>query len=355
MKTLKLLAMSLIAALAFTACDNDDDPAVIIDPVFEQEIVVLNNGNWGANDANILRYSLTADKTLPQAFLAANGRQLGDLGQDIAVVGQDIYIAVNGSQVVFVTDRNFQVQHEIVATEGETKLSPRYFCVVDKKVYVTYYEGYLGEINTKDYTVRTTPVGNSPEGVAYADGTLYVANSGGANYPNYDNTLSVVDAKTFKETDRIEVNLNPQNVIASPDGKTLFVNSFGNYADIPAKLQSISTTSHAVSDLDYTDVKSICQGSGDNLYVVTGGYDENWNVAGQIHLHDMKTNTPRGLFVDNLFSNYYSISFSNGYVCVGLSDYKTNGDVLVYDDKANFVTRFDAQGLNPQKVLVFGK
>lgn len=40
---------------------------------------------------------------------------------------------------------------------------------------------------------------------------------------------------------------------------------------------------------------------------------------------------------------------------IGLSDYQTNGDVIVYDEAGHFVTRFDAQDLNPQKVLVFGK
>lgn len=351
MKNLKVLAMALIAALAFAACDSDD-PEVIdpIDPVLSNEVLILNNGNWGANDANVLSYNLETETALPQVFFAANKRQLGDLGQDIVELENgDFFIAVNGSQVVFVTDHNLKVKAEVVVNDGDAKLSPRSLCVVGDKVYVTYYEGFLGEINTTNYSVRTTPVGNSPEGLAYADGKLYVANSGGALYPNYDNTVSVVDAKSFREEKRIEVNLNPQMIVASSDGAALYVNSFGNYADIPARLQRISVTSGEVTDLDYTDVKAICAGPADVLYVATGAYNDLWQVTGYVNRHDMKSNTPMGLLFEEPVLNFYSLSYSQGLVFVGASDYKTNGDVYIYDEQGTRLAKFDAQGLNPQK------
>lgn len=346
MKHLKLLALALIAALSFASCDNDEIPEG--DP----NILVLNNGNWGANDANILGYDSRTDTSMPFLFKKANGQQLGDLGQDIIAVGDKLYIAVNGSQVIFVTDRDLHIIERIEATANDTRLSPRSLCYVDKKVYVTYYEGYLGEINTKDYSVRTTAVGNSPEGLAYADGRIYVANSGGALYPNYDKTISVVDAKTFAEIQKIDVNLNPQNIVASADGHSLYVNSFGNYGDVPARLQcvSIAGSDYTVSDLDYVDVKAITAGKADDLYVVTGGYDENWQVQGTINVYNMKDRKQTAVFPDAI-ANFYSISYSGGNVFVGTSDYQTNGDVRMYDRTGLHLATFDAQGLNPQKAI----
>lgn len=345
------MAMALVVALAFTACDSDDpEGPEIIDPVLSDEVYILNNGNWGANDANVLRYNIATEAAQPQAFYATNQRQLGDLGQDIVELENgDFYIAVNGSQIVFVTDHNLKVKAEVVANDGDAKLSPRSLCAVGDKVYVTYYEGFLGEISTTNYSVRTTPVGNSPEGLAYADGKFYVANSGGALYPNYDNTVSVVDAKNFREEKRIEVNLNPQMIVASSDGAALYVNSFGNYADVSAKLQRISVTSGEVTDLDYTDVKAICAGPADVLYVATGAYNDLWQVTGYVNRHDMKTNTPQGLLFEEPVLNFYSLSYSQGLLFVGASDYKTNGDVYIYDEAGTFLRKIDAEGLNPQK------
>lgn len=346
MKQLKLLALALIAALSFASCDNDEIPEGA------PNLLVLNNGNWGANDANILGYDTRTETATPFLFQKANGQQLGDLGQDIIAVGDKFYIAVNGSQVVFVTDRDLHIVQRIEATENGTRLSPRYLCCVDKKVYVTYYEGYLGEINTKDYSVRTTAVGNSPEGLAYVDGYIYVANSGGALFPNYDKTVSVVDAKTFAEVRKIDVNLNPQNVIASADGHSIYVNSFGNYGDVPAIVEriAIDDPNYSVSALDYTDVKAITAGKDNDLYVVTGGYDENWQVQGTVNVYNMKDRKQTATFPDAI-TNFYSISYSGGNVFVGTSDYKTNGDVIMYDRTGLRLATFDAQGLNPQRVV----
>lgn len=349
MKHLKLLAWALLAALSFTSCDNDD-----IDPIepTSSNILVLNNGNWGANDANILGYDFNTQESTPFLFKTANGQQLGDLGQDIIAVGDKLYIAVNGSQVIFVTDHDLRIVQRIEATADGTRLSPRSLCSVGDVVYVTYYEGYLGEISTKDYSLRTTAVGNSPEGLAYADGRIYVANSGGALYPDYDHTISVVDAKAFTEVQKIDVNLNPQSIVASADGRSLYVNSFGNYGDVPARLQcvSIAGADYSVSDLSYTDVKAICAGADDELYVVTGGYDENWQVQGHVNVYSMKERKQTAVFPDAI-ANYYSISYSSGYVFVGTSDYQTNGDVRMYDRTGILLANFDAQGLNPQKVI----
>lgn len=349
MKQLKLMAMALVAALAFTACDSDDPDEPIIDPVIYPDMLVLNNGNWGANDANVLAHFTEDDGFVANIFAEVNGRQMGDLGQDMVVVGDEIYVAMNGSQVIYVTDKLMQVKHEIVATAGDMKLSPRYFCVAGDKVYVTYYEGFLGEINTKDYTVRTTAVGNSPEGLAYVGGKIFVANSGGALYPNYENTISVVDAAKFVEEEKIEVNLNPQMIVASTDGTTLYVNSFGDYAAVPAMLQTVSVASYKVSDLQYTDVKGICAGPADVLYVVTGSYNDQWQVTGTVNVYDTKAGADKGALFAEPVANYYSVSYSNGCVFVGASDYKTNGDVYVYDTKGQLLKHFDSQGLNPIK------
>lgn len=351
MKNLKLLAMAFVAALALASCTSDD-PEVDepIDPVLCNDVLILNNGNWGANDANILGYNLETGVASPLLFQKTNGVALGDLGQDVvAAPNGDLYIAVNGSQAVFVTDKSLRVKQMIIATIKGEKLSPRYLAVAGDKVYVTYYEGYLGQISMKDFSVLTTPVGNSPEGLACVGDHIYVANSGGALYPDYDNTISVVDAKSFKEVEKIEVNLNPQMIVASSDGAALYVNSFGNYADVPARLQRISVAGRDVTDLEYTDVKAICAGPADVLYVATGAYNDLWQVTGYVNRHDMKSNTPMGLLFDEPVVNFYSLSYSQGFVFVGASDYQTNGDVYIYDEQGSRLAKFDAQGLNPQK------
>lgn len=351
MKTLRIICFAAFAALTFTACEKDK-------PVEPQTgikgILVLNNGNWGANDASLSLYDIDTKTPAGDLFFTANNRHLGDLGQDMAVVGDDLYISVNGSQVIFVTDRELKIKKTIVAEESGFKLSPRTFATGGGKVYVTYYEGYLGEIDPASYSVRTTAVGPNPDGVAYVGGKLYVANSGGY-LPGFNNTVSVVDASSFKEVSTIEVNCNPAAVVAGGNGKYVYVNSFGNYADIRPKLQVIDVASSKVSDVDYTDVKNIAMGKDSEFLVVTGDYDGNMEIAGSIWRHDADANSKAGKFTDSVISPYYSISADpgTGYVFVGTSDYTTNGDVWWFDANGKLQDRFDSKGLNPLKVICF--
>lgn len=348
MKSIKLIP-AILLGLAFCSCDNSSKEEITS---AGSGTYILNNGNWGSNDSNIGVYSPSGKTFTADAFKAANGQSLGDLGQDITGLGEDIYIAVNGSQTIFVTDSGLKIKKQINIHQDGTRLSPRYFTTSGSKVYVTCYEGYVGEI-TSDYGVRLCAVGPNPEGIAAAGGNLYVANSGGMAYPAYNNTVSVVSTSTFTETSTIEVNINPAKIEASSDGTCIYVSSFGNYEDAPAKLQAITTADGKVSDLDYTSVSAIAKGKDDILYILCGGYDENLNpLPGTVYMHDMKKNKPLGAFVTDgtILPDAYSISApSDGYVYVGCSDYKNTGDIYVFTREGRLHDRFDSQGLNPIK------
>ena len=341
--------MALGLSLALCSCDNSSKEDIT--PV-RSGTYILNNGNWGSNDSNIGIYNPSDKSFTADAFKSANGQNLGDLGQDIIGAGDDIYVAVNGSQTIFVTDTDLKIKQQINADKDGTRLSPRYLAASGSKVYVTYYEGYVGEI-ASDYSVKLCTVGPNPEGAAVAGGNLYVANSGGMAYPAYNNTVSVVSTSTFTETSTIEVNLNPAKVEASSDGAYVYVSSFGNYADVPAKLQVITTSNGHVADLEYSSVSAIAKGKDDILYILCGGYDENWNpLPGTVYKHDMKTNKALGAFVTDgtTLPDAYSISAtSDGYVYVGCSDYVTTGDVYVFNSEGRLHDKFDSQGMNPIK------
>lgn len=350
MKLAKLFA-ALCLVLSLYSCDNSSKDGIT--PPVGPGTYVLNNGNWGGNDANIGVYYPSTKTYVADAFYSANGQKLGDLGQDIIATGESIYIAVNGSKTIFVTDTDLKIKQQINAEKDGARLSPRYFATSASKIYVTYYEGYVGEIS-EDASVRLCTVGPNPDGLAVAGENLYVANSGGLAYPEYNNTVSVVSTATFEEVSTIEVNVNPAKVEASSDGKYVYISSFGNYADCPAKLQVIDVSTGSVTDLGYESASAIAKGHGDILYILCGGYDENWNpLPGIVYTHDMKTNTPLGTFVTDgtALPDAYSIAVGrDGFIYVGCSDYKNTGDVYVFTASGRLHDKFDSQGMNPLKV-----
>ena len=318
--------------------------------------IILNNGNWGSNDASISIYDPADRSVAERQFLAVNGRHLGDLGQDIITLGDEIYIAMNGSKVIFVTDMGLKLKKSIVADIGGVGMAPRCLATANGKVYVTFHEGFVGEITPGSYSVRTTATGSCPEGICIRGGKAYVANSG----YGCDNTVSVIDLASFKEERKFEVNSNPQSVAIDKDGRTLYVCSWDTFDPVTyevtssAKLQQVDISSGKVSDMDgYSGVQYITEGPDNQLFIAQSGYDADSRICGTIKVLDMSSGIGKGLFTEKLFLNYYSLSYSNGFVFVGTSDYLTNGDVYIYKADGTFIDKFDAQGLNPQKCIIF--
>ena len=135
---IRILLTIIAAASILTACDhsNMDTP----DVPSTGNVLVLNNGSWGGNDASITIYDAKTGAIKANAFQKANSQNLGDLGQDILANGSELYIVVNGSQIIFVTDHSLKIKKTITAQADGNKLSPRYLTKGGNKIYVTYYE-----------------------------------------------------------------------------------------------------------------------------------------------------------------------------------------------------------------------
>ena len=351
---IKLIAIVALALLAGCSKVGNEDGNEAKDGGY----IVLNSGNINVNNANISVFNIDNKELIQNYFYQANGKYLGDLGQDILVAGDEIYISVSNSRRIFVTDSQLRIKKEIkFGMDGNEAFQPRYLCSYQGMIYVTYYEGYLGRIDpAEDYKVECTKVGEYPEGLDCCSGKAYVANSGGMNFPDYDKTLSVVDLETFSETEKIQVNTNPEFVKANDQGSLIFVSSKGNYADIPGMLQVVSTSDNSVKDLGFNNLIWMAKGPENRIYLLSGGYDQEWKpLPGKVSTLDASqaSSDAKEFVADGVdFPMAYSLSVTyDGYVFVGSSDYINNGDVHVISPEGKYIGKFDSNGLNPIKVV----
>lgn len=354
--------LTALAALLMSGCSEKESTGPQNTPTdISSAVIILNNGSMGMNNSYITLHYPEDGSIVTEAFYKANGQRLGDTAQDILCTEDEIFIAVNLSETIFVTDSRLKIKRQINAEDGTERLSPRYLIEADGKIYVTYHEGYLGEIDPKDgYKVRLTRVGTKPEGLAYAQGKIYVANSGAMPLDEssftytYDNTVSVVDAGTFSEISRITVNTNPQRVFSNEDGSLVYVSSYGDYASIPDRLQAVNTSTSQVSDLPYSGIAGLQMGADGLLYVLcSGGYDQNWApLPGCLYRHDAAANISKGILIDDIPAPFSVSLTPDGQIYIGsVPDYVSNGDILVYSPDGELAASFDAGGMNPIKAV----
>lgn len=91
---------------------------------------VLSEGQFGNSNSEITGYNLSTGEELTQYYQQVNDGQIGDVGQSMAHIGDELYIVANGSNRIQVTDASSIEQQASIELEGEP--SPRYVAAVSE-------------------------------------------------------------------------------------------------------------------------------------------------------------------------------------------------------------------------------
>jgi len=357
-KTINFLCYLLIA-VCFTACEKDPIPKP--EPIESLSgVFILNQGGWGQNNAGISYYDFeTEEFRFDIATTAQYPLGLGELGHDMISYGSKLYVSVSGSSRISVFDlKSHSRLNDIDLKDGEQLREPRYFASYNGKVYVTTLDGNVVRIDT---TVLIqdgiTKVGLNPEGIAAVNGKLYVANSGGFNWPDYNNTLSIIDIATFKEEKTIEVGLNP-NVVRSDSYGNIYLSYVGNYDFgspdyIPNGFQRIDTKTNIVTNIPISANQDFVI-TGDSLYFYGIDFDSGFSTLGiynvkteelvnnSIITDGTKIGTPYGIGVNVKTKDIY----------ISDTDYSNPGIVYVFGEDGKKKHTLNV-GVNPCKFVFY--
>ncbi len=231
---------SLILTIVLTA-------AGVLGSAARERLIVLNEGTWQADNGRVTYFDDGAVVS-NQWFRDVNGSKLGDTPNDIIRVNDNlIAIAVNWSNIVqFIRPDGRAVaatedvpNNRKLATDGRYVYVSSYGheCAVDGRD-VEFTKGFVAKIDAETYkVVAACEVGYEPEGIAFYDGHLFVANTGGYAFQEshgYETTVSVIDAETMTVTrtvDTGQINLYGK---MSQSGRYLCINSPGDYYEVPA-------------------------------------------------------------------------------------------------------------------------
>jgi DNA-binding beta-propeller fold protein YncE len=281
----------VLLTLCLASCRNELailEPETILVSIPEhtsiQGFYLLNEGNMGSNKSTLDYYNYTTGKYRRNIFADANPtvpKELGDVGNDIKIYGSKLYAVINCSNKVEVMDK-FTVQRL-----GQINIpNCRYIRFHAGYAYVTSYAGpvelnpnykqlgYVAKVDTVTFEViDRCLVGFQPDELEITGDKIYVANSGGYMFPNYEKTVSVIDLLSFKEIKRIEVARNLHRLRADRHGN-LWVTSRGDYYTQPSRLYRIDMTKDELADSLDIAVSNFHL-DGDSLYL----YSTEWSYV----------------------------------------------------------------------------
>ncbi|WP_455629163.1 DUF5074 domain-containing protein [Parabacteroides chinchillae] len=357
-KFLLLSALCAMMAVSFMACNNNDDPTPGIDPSKTTAFYVLDGGNYGNNNAAIT-YVDAEGKVINNIFRDQNGRNLGDMGQNMIKYGSKLYVSVYGSKTVEIlnaADAQSLKQLKLVDEQGNER-APRMFAAYGNKVYLTTYDGYVAKIDTASMSVEGyVEVGPNPDGITIANGRIYTADTDGMNWPSQSTSVSVVDINTFKKEKTLTVSLNPNYIYSDSDGD-VYVICMSDYSDDKSYiLQRIDAKTDAVTTVE--GVKAYKMTVYDDIaYIMFNDY---YAGAVKFYKYDLKNEK---LLSENFITDGTVIDSPNGIgidplrgdIYVAKSNKTNNGDVYVFTAEGKLKTKFETAPYPSDFVFMDGK
>jgi len=279
----------LIFTLLFASCRKDiviypHEKDKVTDPEYTtiRGFYLLNEGNMGSNKSSLDYFDYETGEYHRNIYASVNPnvpKELGDVGNDIAIYGSKLYAVISCSNKVEV------MEAKTAKRLGQINIpNGRNITFHNGFAYVTSYAGpvqpnhqqtgFVAKVDTTTFQiVDHCLVGMQPDGLAITNGKIYVANSGGYLSPNYENTISVIDIESFKELQRITVAMNLHRVCADHHGN-VWVSARGDYNAISSKLYCIDSKTDKLTDCIDIAVSNFYLDE-DKLYIISAG----WNSA----------------------------------------------------------------------------
>ena len=334
----KLVLITLVSALFFVSCTNDDEKEAEPLGSYDKGLLILNQGGFGHNDASVSYVSSDFSIAQNDVFSVVNPSiTLGDTGQDVGFNNELAYIVLNASNKIEIVNRYTLKSVGSISTGLK---NPRYIAFANGKGYVTNWGN--GGVSTDDYVAvidlttnkvsSSIPVVEGPERILANSGKLYVAHKGGYSYGN---KISVIDAAANSVTATITVGDVPESMDIK--GGTLWVACSGNPSYVAAPLVETAgkivkvdmSTNKVTSTIAYSDaakhVANLVLAGNDVYYTVDATVYKMGDAVVALPTAPLFSTSPQGVY------GVYSFAVHGSYIYVGdAGDYTHNGKVYVY-------------------------
>ena len=333
MKISKLFLAALFSSIFFVSCSSDDNDGGTPLGTYDNGVLILNQGGFGAGNASI---SYLSDDFVTQQNniygIVNPSLTLGDTGQDIGFYQNLAFIVLNASNKIEIVNR-YSMVHVATITEGLD--NPRYITFSNGKGFVTNWgdgtsttDDFVAVLNLDTYTVSSSiPVVEGPERMVENNGKVYVAHAGGFGYGS---SISVINADNNTVATSIQVGDVPNSL--KIQGNSLYVICGGKASwtgtETVGKLSKINLSTNAVTSINFPE--------GDhpsNIEIVDNSLF--YTIDSEVYKSTVSATT---LPTEALFSTtaqgvygVYSFAVKNNKIYVGDAvDYSSNGKVYIY-------------------------
>lgn len=348
-----ILILSLIIAITFAACKKKETPQPTPQPA-DRGLFILNEGTFTYANSSLSYYDFATNTVENNLFFRVNNAPIGDVGQSLTLIGDDLYIVVNNSKYIYKVDAKTIVYKAKI--EGFT--SPRYMLQVSAdKAYVTDLVStglWVLNLNTLEKTFVET--GNTTEAIVKVGNEVFVS-----NWSNYytttetsNHSIQVIDCVNDTLVETIDVAQEPNSMVVDKYNH-IWVSCSGGYMppQDPAIICIDAATHQIIKRFDLAEGSYpsglTIDGAGENIFFMNGGY-------GTLNIYKMlvdATEIPETPFVTSGGKVFYNLKVdpaSGDLYVTDAKNYVQNGDLLHYSADGTLLGTYEL-GLIPSYML----
>lgn len=348
-----VLFLSLVIAITFAACKKKETPQPAPQPA-DRGLFVLNEGTFTYANSSLSYYDFATNTVENNLFFRVNNAPIGDVGQSLTLIGDDLYIVVNNSKYIYKVDAKTIVYKAKI--EGFT--SPRYMLQVSAdKAYVTDLVStgfWVLNLNTLEKTFVET--GNTTEAIVKVGNEVFMS-----NWSNYytitetsNHSIQVIDCVNDALVETIDVAQEPNSMVVDKYNH-IWVSCSGGYMppQDPAIICIDAATHQIIKRFDLAEGSYpsglTIDGAGENIFFMNGGY-------GTLNIYKMSvdaTEIPETPFVTSGGKVFYNLKVdlaSGDLYVTDAKNYVQNGDLLHYSADGTLLGTYEL-GLIPSYML----
>jgi DNA-binding beta-propeller fold protein YncE len=200
-------------------------------------VIILNEGNFMYGNASLSYYNPRTGKVINDVFYRQNGIPLGDVAESAAIYNGELFIVMNNSGKIVTV--NFGKYPSLDAFEFTHKItglvSPRYIHFLnEEKAYISdLYAKQVYILDPGNYTLKGTINVSNRNPDYYQHPTEQMIAFGDYIFTNcysFDNKVLVLNSKTDKLIDSVEVLSQPNSMVMDKNNK-LWVMCDGGYSE----------------------------------------------------------------------------------------------------------------------------
>ena len=351
----RILLLGFAIAIALVSCKKDDPVTPYVPPINPVTgMFILNEGTFTYANSSLSYYNMEDNTVDNNVFFRVNNAPIGDVGQSLAKVDNDLFIVVNNSKYIYKVDAKTIVYKAKI--EGFT--SPRYMLPVSNdKAYVSDLVSrglWLLNLNTLEKSFLET--GNTTEAMVKVGDEVFVSNWSNyyTNGETSNKTVQVIDCVNDTLVAEIEVAKEP-NAMVVDKYNHIWVSCSGDYMPPcePAIICIDAATHQVIKRFDLAEGSypsgMAIDGAGENVFFMNGGY-------GTLNVYKMSvdaTEIPDTPFITSNSKVFYGMKVNPQNGDIYLTDaknYVVNGDLLRYSADGTLIGTFEL-GIIPSYML----